>query len=211
MDAALAERCRAVATSTWSDALDQLGLAGVIDGLILRSGAGRVVGPALTVKETIGQYPIEAFAIADVLEALEPGSVLVFDLAGETVSTFGGLAAQAAVHKRAAGVVIDGACRDIGEIQASGLWLASRHVTPLSGKGRVRTEAIGVTVTIRGVTVRPGDCIAGDETGIVCIPSDRLLEVLAIAEDLTARDSRFSQALHAGDSFRAAAVRLRHL
>ena len=207
----LQARCRAIASSTWSDALDQLGLRGVIDGLTLRSGTGRIAGPALTVKETCGKYPVEAFGIADVLDAITPGSILVIDLAGEPISTFGGLAAQAAVQKKAAGVIVDGACRDVSEIQESGLWLASRHATPLSGKGRIKTEAINVPVTIRGIPIRPGDCIAGDETGIVCIPAGRLTEALAIAEELTARDSQFSDALRGGDSFRAAASRLRHL
>ncbi len=137
--------------------------------------------------------------------------MLVFDLAGEPVSSFGGLAALAAVQKRAAGVIIDGACRDVDEIRNIGLWLASRHVTPLSGKGRINVIGRNVAVSVCGVAVKPGDCIVGDETGIVCIPSERLNEALAIAEDLTARDAKFAEALRAGESFRSAAARLRHL
>ncbi len=205
------DRCRAVATSTWSDALDSLGLRGVIPRLTLRSGSGRVAGWAVTVKETTGDYPVEAFAVGDILDMVERDSMLVFDLAGEPVSSFGGLAALAAVQKGAAGVIIDGACRDVDEIQTTGLWLASRHVTPLSGKGRINVTGRNVAVSVCGIAVSPGDCIVGDETGIVCIPSDRLNEALAIAEDLTSRDAKFAEALRAGESFRAAAARLRHL
>ena len=48
MSVELVERCRAIATSTWSDALDQLGVVGVIHGLSVRSGTGRVAGRAVT-------------------------------------------------------------------------------------------------------------------------------------------------------------------
>ncbi|HUA83183.1 MAG TPA: RraA family protein [Bryobacteraceae bacterium] len=199
------------AAATWSDALDQLGIRGVLDGLTLRSGAGPILGPALTVKETAGEFPLEDFRIADILEAITPGAVLVFDAGGAPVSTFGGLAAVAALRKGVSGVIIDGACRDLAEIQDSGLWLASRHVTPLSGKGRIKTEAIGVAVNAGGITVNLGDFIAGDETGIVCIPGDRLEQVAGRTRDLTSRDENFRDLLRAGDSFRAAADRLKHL
>jgi regulator of RNase E activity RraA len=207
-------RCRAIATNTWSDALDQIGLRGVLQGLALASGKGRISGPAITVKETVGPfgtYQIEDFAVGKFLDAVEPGEILVIGMTGEPVSTFGGLAAQAAVQKQAAGVVIDGGCRDLAEIQASGLWLSSRHVTPLSGKRRVKVEAIRAPVMACGIVVRPGDCIIVDETGVVCVSAERLGDVLPIAEALAARDAEFAEALRRGDSFGSAAARLRHL
>jgi regulator of RNase E activity RraA len=202
---------RGTGSSTWSDALDQLGIRGVIEGLTLRSGKGCVGGPAITVKETTGEFPVDAFAIANVLDAIESGWVLVIDVADAPISTFGGLAAQAAVQRQAAAVIIDGACRDLAEIQESGLWLASRHVTPLTGKRRVKTEAINVPVAIGGITVHPGDIVAGDETGIVCIPKDRCNEVMEIAMELNYNDRDFRDLLRQGESFRAASERLKHL
>jgi 3-hexulose-6-phosphate synthase / 6-phospho-3-hexuloisomerase len=199
------------ASATWSDALDQLGIRGVLDGLTLRSGAGPILGPVLTVKETAGEFPLQDFRIADILDAITPGAVLVFDVAAAPVSTFGGLAAVAALQKGVSGVIIDGACRDLAEIQDSGLWLASRHVTPLSGKGRIKTEAVGVPVSAGGITVNLGDFIAADETGIVCIPGDRLEQVAELTRDLTSRDENFQELLRAGDSFRAVADKLKYL
>ena len=199
------------ASATWSDALDQLRIRGVIEGLAMRSGAGSILGPALTVKETVGKFPVEEFGIAQVLDAITPGSVLVFDVGGQAVSTFGGLAAIAAKRRGASGVIIDGACRDLAEIQNTGLWLASRQLTPLSGKGRIKTDAIGVPVNVGGIEVQLGDFIAGDETGIVRIPGGRLKEAAEIAHELQSRDEIFSNALRGGESFRAAAERLKHL
>ncbi|MGH9356940.1 MAG: RraA family protein, partial [Terriglobia bacterium] len=187
----LLARCAAVATSTWSDALDRFAMPGAITGLALRSGAGRVCGIAVTVKEHVGELgdcEADAFAVGRFLDAISAGSILVVAMGGAAVSTFGGLAARAAVLAGLSGAVIDGGCRDIAEVRASGLWLSSRHVTPVSGRGRVKVEGINVPVSACGVSVIPGDTIIGDETGIVCIGAGRLPDVLAVAEELTAQD-----------------------
>src|SRR6185295_17047802 len=113
----------------------------------------------------------------------------------------GGLAAQAAVQAGASGVVIDGGCRDLGEIKEAGLWISTRHVTPLSGKRRVKVEAINVPVTLGGIPVRPGDCLIGDETGVVCVQAEMLMDVLAEAEKLVALDGKFAQGMREGLSF----------
>jgi regulator of RNase E activity RraA len=207
----LPERCRAISTSTWSDALDRLGLQGVIHGLTLQSGAHSICGRAVTVKESVGVHDASAFAPGDFLDAVEPGTILIFDCGGAPVSTFGGLAALGAVKRGAAGVVIDGACRDLNEIRHTGLWLASRHVTPKSGKGRIKIEAIGVPIEVCGVPVAPGDYIIGDETGIVCVGAQRLQEALEIAEELTRRDAAFADELRQGRSFSATSAKTGHV
>jgi regulator of RNase E activity RraA len=200
-----------IATSTWSDALDRLGLAGVIHGLALRSGSGVIFGRAVTVKEIVGDYEPDAFAPASFLDALQPGSILVIDAGGAAISTFGGLAALAAVQAGAAGVVIDGACRDVADIRETGLWLASKHVTPRSGKRRIRIESVNASIGVCGIAVLPGDYIAGDETGIVRIPAARFEPARAIAEELTARDAAFADELRLGRSFRATSSKLGHV
>ena len=134
---ALLQRCCALATSTWSDALDQLGIAGVIQGLALQSGSGCVAGVALTVQETVGPlqaFPREAFAVGSFLDALSEGNILVIEMGGAEVSTFGGLAAQATRNQGAAGVVINGGCRDLAAIRETGLWVPSKRITPISGQ-----------------------------------------------------------------------------
>ena len=211
---ALLQRCCALATSTWSDALDQLGIAGVIQGLALQSGSGCVAGVALTVQETVGPlqaFPREAFAVGSFLDALSEGNILVIEMGGAEVSTFGGLAAQATRNQGAAGVVINGGCRDVADIRAYGLWVRSRHITPVSGKGRVRVDGVNVPITVCGVQVNPGDCIIGDETGLVCVGADKLLDALTTAEGLREQDERFADALSDGHSFGSTAARLKHL
>jgi len=214
MSVELVERCRAIATSTWSDALDQLGVAGTIHGLTVRSGTDRIAGTAVTVKETVGapgSYPTDAFGVGNFLDAISPGEILIVEMGGASVSTFGGLAAQAAVARGVGGVVIDGGCRDIADVQATGLWLASRHITPVSGKGRVKVDGINVPIRVCSITVNPGDYIIADDTGVVCVKPELLVEALPIAEELTARDVLFANGLREGGTFGEVAARLRHL
>jgi 3-hexulose-6-phosphate synthase/6-phospho-3-hexuloisomerase len=132
-------------------------------------------------------------------------------MGGAAVSTLGGLAAQAALARGAAGVLIDGGCRDIEEIRAGALWLASRHITPVSGKRRVRLTAIDAHVQLGGVAVSPGDYVIADLTGIVVVPAARIADVLALAEHLEHQDGRFRAALDAGRAFGEIAAALRHL
>jgi 3-hexulose-6-phosphate synthase / 6-phospho-3-hexuloisomerase len=214
MNNGLLQRCCLVSTSTWSDAMDGLGVAGVIQGLVLQSGSGRIAGPAVTVQECtlpLNEYPKEAFRVGAFIDILRDGDILVIEMDGAAVSSFGGLAAQATRRQGTAGVVINGGCRDLVDVRASGLWVMSRHVTPVSGKGRVRVDGVNVPITMGGVRVNPGDCIIGDETGLVCVRADQLPEVLTIAEGLHAQDQHFAKALSDGHTFGATARRLKHL
>ena len=214
IDAALYERCRAIPTSTWSDALDGLGLSGVVEGIAWRSGASRIAGPAMTVSEDVwplGAMPFEAFDVGGMLASAGSGAVIVIALtASADVSTFGGLAARAATARGIAGVIIDGGCRDIEEIRERGLFVASRHVTPRSGKRRIRVR-YGGAITCGNVRIAPGDAIVADQTGIVVIPSARVVGALNVAEQLEAKDAEFASSLDRGQGFEAVASRLRHV
>ncbi|MHB8648071.1 MAG: RraA family protein [Thermomicrobiales bacterium] len=213
-DASLLARCRRIATSTWSDALDQLGIEGVVAGITPRTGSERIAGCAVTVHEEVrplGGYPVGEFAVGRIVQAAATGEVLVIDMGGAAVSTLGGLAAQAATVRGIAAVLIDGGCRDIEEIRATPLFVASRHVTPVSGKQRARVAGINETVRLGGINISPGDYVIADLTGIVVVPAGRVQEVLALAEHLERQDERFRAALDAGEAFAAIAARLRHL
>jgi len=210
MDTAeLLRRCMTIGTSTWSDALDQCGISGVVRGLVQRSGRGRFAGFAVTAREragALGSYPRAEFGVGNMIAAIEPGNVLMADVGGADVSTFGGLAALATQKRGAAGVVIDGGCRDVEEIRATGVWLASRSVTPTTGKTRLKLEALGEAVMIGGIPVKPGDLVAGDDTGIVVVPRGDLERVIDAAERMRATDAALERALHAGKSFSEAAA-----
>src|SRR6202049_4304855 len=138
MDTAqLLQRCNAIGTSTWSDALDQCGISGVVRGLVQRSGRGRFAGFAVTAREragTLGSFPRAEFGVGKMIATIESGDVLMADVGGAYISIFGGLAPLATQKRGAAAVVIDGGCRDVEEIRASGPCLAGRPRPPLTGR-----------------------------------------------------------------------------
>jgi regulator of RNase E activity RraA len=210
----LLARCAGIGTSTWSDAMDACGIDGVVRGLTQRSGEGRFAACAVTARETagpLGAFPRTAFGVGEMIAAVGPGQVLMVDLGGAEVSTFGGLASLATVRRGAAAVIIDGACRDVDEMRAEGLWLASRSVTPTTGKTRLKLEAIGEPVTIGGVAVRSGDIVVGDDTGMVVVPRGEVDRVLAEADRMLAIDHAMERAIRAGKPFKEAAAEANYI
>jgi regulator of RNase E activity RraA len=189
-------------------------MRGAVVGLTVRNGSERIAGRAITVREEagpLGAYPVEDLAVGRIIEAITPGCVLVVDMGEAAVSTLGGLATHAALARGVAAVLIDGGCRDIEEIGTTALWLASRHVTPVSGKQRVRVTGINVPVRLGSIAVSPGDYVIADLTGIVVVPASQIAETLALAEHLEHQDRRFRAALDEGRAFAEIAATLRHL
>lgn len=70
--------------------------------------------------------------------------------------------------KKAAGVVIDGAFRDLEGCEEVGFPIYAKGLT-CGTAGKSGAGAIGVTVSCGGVTVRPGDIIAADVNGVCVI------------------------------------------
>jgi len=205
----LLARCGRIGTSTWSDALDKCGIAGVVQGIARRSGEGRMVGFATTARHAwghLGEFDRADFAVGKLVAATGPGRVLMVDAGGVAISTFGGIASLAAKLREATAVVIDGACRDVDEIQAAGLWLASRWVTPVTGKTRLKLEELGEPVSIGGVPVHQGDLVVGDDTGIVVVPRGELQRVLVEAERILEIDCAVEEGVKAGKTFGEAAA-----
>ena len=206
-------RCKGLTVTMWSDALDECKIKGVISGLTQRSGGHQFVGFAVTARQQVGEHgncTAAELGVTEMLEATRKDDVLVVDMGGVPVSTFGGLAAATAVANGAAAVIIDGACRDLGEVQATGLWVATRHVVPTSGKKRAKLIAMGEAVTIGGMTVNAGDLLVGDETGVVVVPQADILRVSEIAMKNLAQDQMMERALKAGRTFAEAAAEAKY-
>lgn len=210
--AALLRRCREIGTATWSDALDELGLQGVVSGLPKRCGTGRCAGFAVTVRGEVGEagsVPVAEFGQDRMVAAAGPTQVLMVELGGAEVSGMGGVVALAARRKGIEAVIIDGGCRDVEDISACGLWVATRHVTPRTGKRRVRLGHFNQPARVGSVLVHAGDLVVGDGTGIVVVPRARIAEAIAIAERGKSADQRMEGAIEAGQSLTQAAAQLK--
>jgi regulator of RNase E activity RraA len=208
-DKDLLARCAGIGSSTWSDALDSFGISGIVEGIERRSGDQPMVGFAATARQVageLGQYDRADFAVGKLVAAAGPGRVLMIDVGGAPISTFGGIASAAAKAQGATAVIIDGACRDVDEIRAAGLWMASRRVSPRTGKTRLQLQALGQQVTIGSVAVNEGDLVIGDDTGIVVVPRARIEEVLAEAGRILGVDLAVEQGIKEGKTFAQAAA-----
>ncbi len=204
----LLRNCERIGTSTWSDALDDLGVQGVVRGLTQRSGEGRFAAIAITAKQRIGrigEFEKVELGADKMLDALGPGKVLMVDMGGGDISTFGGLAALNAKQRDAAAVIIDGGCRDLQDIRKTGLWVATRHVVPITGKSRVKLDSLNVPISIGGINVMTGDLVIGDETGIVVIPKSITEQTVKLAERKFLLDAEVEKGLKSGLNFLDAA------
>jgi regulator of RNase E activity RraA len=194
-----------IATPTIANALDDVGFFGVMSGLQQIVPGSRCVGRAVTVKEVAGErntYTSDDFKkIGASIEAAAPGEILVFDIGGAEVSTFGGLATFAAKVKGLAGVIVDGGVRDREEMEEHGVPIFARHMTPLTGRTRLQITAVNETISCGGVRVRPGDIIVADGSGVTCIPVEHAEKVLELAVSYTADDKRAEAELAKGLSF----------
>ena len=196
-------RCAPIGTATWSDAMDELHLDGVVSGLTRRSGKGRCVGYAMTVRGEVGElgrFTRQEFGLDRMLATAGPGQVLAVELGGAPVSGMGGIGALSASVRGIEGVLIDGGCRDAEDMEATGLFVASRHITPRTGKLRVRYGHFGEPARLGSVVVRKNDLIVADATGIIVLPQERAAELLALAEEMHAADRRKEDALRSGQS-----------
>ena len=200
----LVEGFRAVGTSTLGDILDGMGHEGVISGLRPMRDGTVLVGPALTVKEVsgvLGTYSIEDFPVGKAIDYGEPGDVLVFDNGGKEVSTWGGLASAAAKIRGIQGVVIDGGCRDTDQIWELDFPVFTRHITPTTGKTRIKILELNGIIQCGGIRIRPGDIIVADGTGIVAVPQEKAHDILEKAQEAEKAEEHFVEELKKGKTF----------
>lgn len=95
------------------------------------------------------------------------GRVLVIDGAGSLRRALvGGNLAAAAAKNGWAGIVVDGAVRDLAELRLAQVGIRALALMPLRTAKRDEGQ-VDLPVQIQGVWVRPGDWLYADEDGIV--------------------------------------------
>ncbi|HXX08826.1 MAG TPA: RraA family protein [Pseudolabrys sp.] len=184
-------------TGMSSDAMDELGIVGVIPAAVLRptDPKGRLVGRALTVRNVAARVGVAEAVQAGVsmlaeIEAhnlAEPGDILVLE-GVDQVSNMGSISASIGHRQGELGAIVDGAVRDIDYSREIGYAIWSRGVSPITGKWRIETVAINKPVSICGIAVNPGDLVLADEVGVCFIPRGRAADVLARVQRIAANE-----------------------
>jgi 4-hydroxy-4-methyl-2-oxoglutarate aldolase len=182
-DPAIVARLRRLGglSSAFSDALDEIGWQTAVpaSSLVPLRAGDVVVGRALTLRYLPMRVagPSRLAHLTAVADA-RPGDVLVVSAPpASRVSVLGGLAAAAAVAAGVAAIVVQGAVRDVDEIESTGLAVWSTAVTPITGRGRLDALEINGPVEIGGVQVVPGDVVVADRSGVAFVPRDRFDEL----------------------------------
>ena len=105
------------------------------------------------------------------VESPGQGRVLVVDGAGSLGrALLGGNLGAAAAKNGWAGLVIDGAVRDVAELAACDVGIRALAPVPMPTERREQGLR-DVVLQLRGVWVRPGDWLVADADGIVLMPA----------------------------------------
>lgn len=167
---------------------------GVMKGIVPRINRNaKMVGRALTVQTAKGDWakPVEA------IDRAGEGDVIIIDAGGSDIAVWGELASLSCRMRGVAGVVIDGAARDIDTIMDIGFPLFSRSVVPYAGEPKGH-GGIGMEIVCGGQQVRSGDWIVGDENGVVVVPAEKAVEVANRALDIHERENRIREEIRRG-------------
>lgn len=123
----------------------------------------------------------DLLAVFHALRTAKPDEILMIDANGATNALAGELIATEAKRRKLAGIVIDGACRDVDMISKIKLPFYAKAIYARAGARQVLGKT-QVTVKFGGVIVRAGDIIVGDSDGVVVIDVHDLEEVVRLAE-----------------------------
>ena len=199
-------------TGTVSDAMDELGMVGVIPAYVLApvTPGTRIVGPALTVRNIQRTAQIHKAAQeksntqgeTEAHNLAEPGDVLVIQgVMG--CSNMGGQSATIARRQGFIGAIVDATVRDPGQYRSMGWPVWCRGFTPITGKWRMQTVEVNGVVEVCGVQVNPGDLVCADEAGVAFVPRAQAAAVLEISRRIDGADTRRKADIESGASVAA--------
>ena len=171
-----------VSTPNVSDAMHR---AKAMKGVYPLVRGKKVVGKAVTVSTMDGDWakPVEAIDVAG------EGDVIVIKVSGYEAAVWGELATRSCINKKIAGVIIDGAVRDVDDIRALGFPVFAAREVPNAGEPKGFGE-INVKIVCGGVEVNPGDWIIADDNGVMVIPKERAYEIARRALEVKKHEDR---------------------
>jgi regulator of RNase E activity RraA len=155
----------------------------------------RLFGRAVTVR----CEPPDFGAVLHAMDVVGEGDVLVIAAAGHAETAMIGEIVSGHLRRRGvAGVVCDGAIRDVGTLAAwSDFSVYTRFITP-RGPSSAARGAVNAPVVIGGQLVTPGDLIIGDDDGLVALGPDSIRNRIGDAEAKLALETQWETKLQDG-------------
>ena len=107
------------------------------------------------------------------MDACQADDVLIAAAGGSMRSgIWGELLSTAAGNRGCAGVIVDGAVRDVDKMASMGFPVFARGTSVYDSQDRQRVSAIDQPVEIDGVSFSPGDLVIADRDGVVVGPQE---------------------------------------
>ena len=159
--------------------------------------ACRLLGRAFTVR----CWPSDGLAFMRAVEMAQPGDVLVIDGGGTNRSTvWGGSATIRAKYRGLAGVVTNGAVRDVATIRELGFPVWSAGICVRGGVAN-HPGWHDTIVSVGDVAVAPGDIVLADIDGVVVVPAASAAQVLERTRAQHAKERGADERLRSGGSY----------
>ena len=118
------------------------------------------------------------------------GQIVVMDLDGTINSTaWGGLASKLAQKKGVLGTIMHGTCRDLEEIRECGYPVWAIGVCPRRSRNDFTFGSINEPISVTDVKICKNDIIVADQSGVVCVPENKINEGLALLEKVSHQES----------------------
>lgn len=156
----------------------------------------RTYGPAVTVFCPSD----DNLTLHHALQLAKPGEVLVvFGDGHHGAALWGELMSTSARARGLAGTIIDGAVRDMLELQAIGYPVFARTIVPRRAT-KEKYGRIGAPIRCGKLQVSSGDIIFADANGIIAIPPDKLEQALSRAVEFAKKESDIQRQVCAGRS-----------
>ncbi|KAL3462655.1 ribonuclease E inhibitor RraA/Dimethylmenaquinone methyltransferase, partial [Aspergillus heterothallicus] len=186
---------------------------GFLEGLTMYSpefqaGDTKIVGQAFTVKFVPKTDDVAPKLEGNYIDMIPRGAVVFISQPPPQVNAvYGGLMTLRAQALGAAGVVIDGRVRDLGEHRALGFPLFAKSVGTTAGGAVCRPSEVNVPVQLHSAIqedawIKPGDYIIADLNGVVRIPAEMAEDVLAAIPGISEADAKCAEGIRAGRSVR---------
>ncbi len=208
MAPALKEALLKASSASVAGALAKLGIRNVwIRGAApIVGGGARAVGEAFTMRFLPAREDLVGKALAALpnsraaVEAMEDGSIAVIETGGVTdAGVAGDVLCTRMVQRGSAGLVTDGAVRDIAGVEQSGLPVWSRGTASPAPGNSLTFIGWGMPIACGGVTVFPGDVIIADRDGAVVIPQALIEQVTTEASEVELFDAWVVSKVEAGE------------
>ena len=197
----IVNRLNRLDTCAVSDAIDKLGLRGVVTEIHQYSTQRKIAGRVLTVKLGIddGRSTAHKHLSTTAIEMANPGDVIVVEQrTGMEAAAWGGNLSLGAKVRGVAGVICEGPARDIDESRQHDFPVYARDHTCTTARGRLVEVATNDTITVGTILVNPGDYVLADASAVAFIREADISRVLDTAERIVEKEKLMAEAIRSG-------------